>query len=291
MTFHRRLTDIGQGTRMKDGRFFSRTGVALWLGAVIGTACVMPYVLALIPSHGIKTGHVALPMPALIAISIAQSVLFLGVMTFSGLWAARRLGMGAPLLDAWLHGRPAPPGVGRDAMIAVAWGIGAGVALLALDLWVFAPLSREGVGHLLRQPQPPAWMGLLASVEGGVTEEIELRLFLLSFLALGLRRLTRRRAEPITQPDGTAVFWTANVVAAVLFGLGHLPTTARLVTLTPAVIARAVVLNGLVGLIAGSLFRRRGIENAIVAHFSADLVLHVAAPLGQAWLLSLAGLS
>jgi membrane protease YdiL (CAAX protease family) len=52
-----------------------------------------------------------------------------------------------------------------------------------------------------------------------------------------------------------------------------------------------VVVNGLAGLVAGSFFRRRGIETAMVTHFSADLVLHVAAPLGQGWLLRLAGLS
>ena len=40
-----------------------------------------------------------------------------------------------------------------------------------------------------------------------------------------------------------------------------------------------------------SFFRRRGIETAMVTHFSADLVLHVAAPLAQGWLLRLAGLS
>ncbi len=281
---------------MKEDRFFSRTGLVLWIGAVIGVVCVMPYVLALVPSQGIKTGHAAIPTPALIALSIAQSALFLGVMTFSGLWAARRLGMGAPVVDAWLQRRAPPDGIGHDIRVAAAWGLGAGMTLLALDLWVFGPMSRDSVGQLLRQRQPPPWMGLLASVEGGVTEEIELRLFLLSFLALGLRRLTRRTDKLITPPRGTpprggAVFWTANVLAAVLFGLGHLPVTARLVTLTPVVIARAVVLNGLVGLIAGWLFRRRGIECAMVAHFSADLVLHVGAPLGQAWLLGLAGLS
>lgn len=276
---------------MQSERFFSRTGMALWLGAVVGVACVMPYVFALVPSQGIKTGHSTIPMPIAIALSIVQSALFLGVMTFSGLWAARKLGMGAPVLDAWLHGRAAPSGAGQHALIAAAWGLGAGVVLLALDLWVFAPMSREGVGHLLRQRQPPAWMGLLASIEGGVTEEIELRLFLLSFLALGLRRLWRPGVEPITPPHGAAIFWTANVVAAVLFGVGHLPLTSRLVTLTPVVITRAVILNGLVGVIAGYVFRRRGIETAMVTHFSADLVLHVGAPLAQGWLLRLRGLS
>src|SRR5262249_17333316 len=73
----------------------------------------------------------------------------------------------------------------------------------------------------------------------------------------------------------TAVFWIANVLAAVLFGLGHLPVTAQLIPLTPLVVLRAVALNGLVGGICGYLYFTRGLESAMVSHFSADLVLHV----------------
>jgi len=72
-----------------------------------------------------------------------------------------------------------------------------------------------------------------------------------------------------------AVIWIANILAAVLFGLGHLPTTALLVPLTPIVIARAIVLNGLLGIVFGWLYWKRGLEAAMISHFSADIVLHV----------------
>jgi len=61
----------------------------------------------------------------------------------------------------------------------------------------------------------------------------------------------------------------------VLFGLGHLPATANILPLTPLVITRAVVLNGVGGVIFGWLYWKRGLESAMVAHFSADLILHV----------------
>ena len=78
-------------------RVFSRTGFCLWIAATIGAICVLPFVNAVLPqlvqempeSHG-------LPFVALMAMSIGQSALLLGLMTFSGLWAARKLGMGAP---------------------------------------------------------------------------------------------------------------------------------------------------------------------------------------------------
>jgi membrane protease YdiL (CAAX protease family) len=128
-------------------------------------------------------------------------------------------------------------------------------------------------------------MGLLASIEGGITEEVELRLFLLSFLALGIRYASRFALEDRDAILSPAVFWPANVAAAVLFGLGHLPVTSHLIPLTPVVIARAIVLNAIVGLVAGYLFWRRGIEMAMLSHFSADIVLHVVAPLLQPLLL------
>ena len=74
-------------------------------------------------------------------------------------------------------------------------------------------------------------------------------------------------------------FWGANVVAAVLFGLGHLPATAALLPLTPLIVVRAVVLNGVAAIPFGWLFRRRGIEIAMAAHFTTVIVLHVILPL------------
>jgi membrane protease YdiL (CAAX protease family) len=71
------------------------------------------------------------------------------------------------------------------------------------------------------------------------------------------------------------IFWVANILAAILFGLGHLPATATLVPLTPLIVVRAIVLNGLLGIALGYLYFTRGLESAIISHFSADIVLHV----------------
>lgn len=77
--------------------------------------------------------------------------------------------------------------------------------------------------------------------------------------------------------DGTgkpaiSAFWTANVVAAILFGLGHLPATSMILPVTPLVVLRAVVLNRLAGIAFGYLYFRFGLESAMLAHFIADTV-------------------
>jgi membrane protease YdiL (CAAX protease family) len=119
--------------------------------------------------------------------------------------------------------------------------------------------------------EPAAWKGLLASFEGGITEEIELRLFAMSLFAW-LGHFLRRNADGT--PTST-VLWSANVIAAVLFGVGHLPLISAMAPLTTIIVLRTIVLNGLLGIAFGYLYWKRGLESAMLSHFSADLLLHV----------------
>jgi len=107
-----------------------------------------------------------------------------------------------------------------------------------------------------------------------ITEELLTRLFLLSLFALGARRLLTPTAEGLP----AAPFWVANGLAALLFGLGHIPGALASVPLTPAVWAYAIVLNGICGMVFGWLYWRKGLEAAMVAHFMVDIVLHVIWP-------------
>jgi membrane protease YdiL (CAAX protease family) len=75
------------------------------------------------------------------------------------------------------------------------------------------------------------------------------------------------------------VLWIANILAAVLFGLGHLPATAAAgLPLDALVITRSVVPNGLAGIVFGWFYWTCGLEAAVLSHFTGDLVLHVIAP-------------
>jgi len=129
----------------------------------------------------------------------------------------------------------------------------------------------EAATNLSLTSQPEAWKGFLASFYGGIGEEIQLRLLIMSLIAW-LASFISKTAD--NKPTN-GVYWIANIMAAVLFGLGHLPTTALLVPLTPLIVTRAIILNGLGGVIFGYLYWKRGLESAMVAHFSADIVLHV----------------
>ena len=259
---------------------FLKTAFVVWLLGVIGGIMVLPYVASLEPkaiAAAAARYHIA-PYQVM-ALSIAQTAVFLAVAVVVGLWAARKVGLGTPLLAALFSRNPAPKHTGWTLLLAVVAGVTTALLIIALDRFVFAPIpsvaeltnnARGSGGH------PVAWQGFLASFYGAFDEEILLRLGVLSLFALVFRTLARMGGMDRKAALPSAVFWAANVVAAVLFGLGHLPATAALAPLTPALVLRAVVLNGTAGLVFGALYRRFGLEWAMASHFAADIVLHVA---------------
>ena len=64
-------------------------------------------------------------------------------------------------------------------------------------------------------------------------------------------------------------------MVAILFGLGHLPSASLVMEITPLVIIAALFLNGIAAICFGYIYRLRGIEAAMIAHFTADFVVHV----------------
>lgn len=170
-----------------------------------------------------------------------------------------------------MRGQPLGPVVRQFAVLSLIVGIAAGIVVVLVDLFAFQPLLR-GI-ELPKLAEPGWWKGALATLYGGITEELLCRLFLMSALVLLLARLSGTRDRP--RPWA---FWTAIVLAALLFGLGHLPAAASLLPLTPVVVTRILLLNALPGLAMGWLYWKRGLESAMLAHWAADVVLHVATP-------------
>jgi hypothetical protein len=239
----------------------------LYGAALIGIACVTPYTLELTGDLLAKAQErVRQPRWALVLVQSLQGAILMGIATGLGLLLAAQIGLGVPLLSGLLDGKD----VMALAMIspALLLGIGSSVVLMILEIRVFWPRLPQAMRENF--PIPALWKRLLASVYGGVNEEILWRLFLLSLLAwlIGLAWHTTDGAPTL------GAFWLANILAAALFGLSHLPTTAALVKLTPLLIIRAILLNGIVGVAAGYLFVRYGLGAAMLAHFSADLVFH-----------------
>jgi len=269
---------MGHSLNMEH-RFFSRTGFLLWVAATASVVLLQPYVLALTPgAFAAAIKETQLSLGVLLVISVIQSSLFLCGMIFTGLWAARKLGLGAPVIEAWVNHTVPPPRLRFRVLTAGSLGVIAGMLIIGLEYGLFIPLDASGVGEI-QDKHPAAWKGLLASFYGGIAEELQLRLFLLSLLALAWASLLKRVRGSNELLFSNRMFWVVNIFVALVFGLAHLPATAELLPLTPLVVVRAILLNGIVAIIAGYLYWKNGIEMAIVMHFSADIVLHVLLPL------------
>lgn len=245
----------------------------LWIASLLSTIAALPYVLEL-QSGLIAQMEIPIPLPALIALQIAQSGFIFAIMVFFGMLLMKRIGLSVPILDSVSRGESASDTLRAILPISIMLGVVASLLIIGLD-FLFQPLILNELGDkanvLMPTAQPAAWKGFLASFYGGITEEILLRLFVMSLLAW-LGSFISKTAEG--KPTNS-IFWSANILAAVLFGLGHLPAASLILPLTTLVVIRIVLLNALGGIIFGWLYQTRGLESAMIAHFSADIVLHV----------------
>ena len=237
----------------------------LYAGALLGVVALAPYSLRLIEQSG---RSLEISPSRLLLVSLAQNAVLFAVVIALGLLAARAAGLGAPYIDAVLGGRTPDHPVREMLVWSIGLGAAAGLFMLALDLFLIPLLP----ALLALARKTSLWENFTASFYGGLNEELLFRLLGLSVIAWLLSRVWH---TPSREPTD-AVFWSTNVIMAVLFGLGHLPA-ARAVTanITPLLVGRTLAMNGPIALVCGWLFWRFGIEAAIIAHFTADLAYHV----------------
>lgn len=69
------------------------------------------------------------------------------------------------------------------------------------------------------------------------------------------------------------MFITANVITALLFVVGHLPVTMTVFgELTPLILFRGFLLNGGFGFIFGVLYKKYGIQYAMLSHLGMHIL-------------------
>jgi hypothetical protein len=249
-----------------------RQVAVLWFLGFWGCVALIPYLRELLGERLSKSAEeIGVTLNVLLAINMAQNLFFIAIFVFVGLLCANRVGFRAPVSARIANREDVDLRAWFWEMLGPALGLGVGVALavLALDVglrsWTPEALQSAAASA------PDWWRGLLASLYGGIVEELQLRLGVLTLFAWVLHKLFAKAGDPL--PGW--MFWTANGAAALLFGAGHLPAVAALTPLTGLLVARILLLNGVFALAFGFLYRRHGLEAAMLSHFAADIVLHV----------------
>ena len=142
-----------------------------------------------------------------------------------------------------------------------------GGAVFSLDAWTFARwipgLDYADAGSF----DAVTWIATV--LYGGVAEEVIMRLCVMSLLAFLAWKLFFKAKDAVP----TGVLIGANCAAAVLFAAGHLPSTMQTFgALTPMLLVRCFLLNGTFGLLFGRLYRKHGIQYAMLAHMLFHIV-------------------
>jgi membrane protease YdiL (CAAX protease family) len=241
----------------------------LLVAGLLGVVAVLPFAMELV-GRG-TFGQAAapdVPMPLVLALALLQNGILLAVTILIGLVLSERTGLRMPLIQAWTTGKRASAAraVVQPALLA---GAAVGATLVAIEALVFLRHQPPAMHALFAIP---LWKRLLAGLlYGGITEELLMRLFLVSLVAWVCGRWWR---TPGGLPTSGA-FWIAIVFVAVLFGLGHLPATSAITPLTTMLVLRALVLNGIAGIAFGYLYWRHGLEAAMIGHMGAHLVIQI----------------
>lgn len=227
---------------------------------------VFPYVLTL-QGEILKQSEISIT--TIFFVQFVQSIILFSITIFLGLYLIKKTHFHLPFLEALTAHKDYKKVVNDILFLSVVLGI-----ITALIIYVTDQIfTVQGAAISTSQNLAPAWQKLLAAFYGGITEEILMRLFLMTLFIWISMKITRKN-KPNQTPIIISIF-----LAAVIFGLGHLPITASLTKITPLIITRAIVLNGIGGVVFGWLFWKKGLEAAIIAHFTADIFLLTILPL------------
>lgn len=240
---------------------------ALWLKLLVlgmlAYVAASPFLFQFLAATIAKSGkHLPMPIVAIVAITGAQASVFVGLAAWAFVALGPPLGLDAPVLR----------GVQRlrDVFVpAILASTIATLALVALSLGFrpFLPAELHKAGTDAANAMGGAWLGISGAFYGGIIEEMITRLGLMTVLAFALSKVRVPKA---------AALLGANFASALLFGVGHLPAAHALaIPFTSTLVAYIVFANAVGGIVFGWLFAKRGIEAAMVAHFTCDVWVHV----------------
>ena len=232
-------------SQTKKGIYF-----ALWFLCILGTWSVLPY------AHYLNIASSSASFVKIFLFSTIQAILFFGLVC----WLSYLLVPKTDILP-FLTNKP----LKRIAYPGLIAGLSVGFIIYFLDITLFKS-SQLAIFHT----PPPIWTRLLGSFYGGINEEVLLRLFLFTFVFFLFRKIFKFESH-----NRTTFLWITNIIVAIIFGIGHLPALFKLTTPSSYEILRVILLNGIGGIIFGWLYWSRSLWTAMLAHFVADLVLHV----------------
>ncbi|NLE16823.1 MAG: CPBP family intramembrane metalloprotease [Spirochaetales bacterium] len=209
--------------------------------------------LAMANVNAMKQAGMQAPTLLLIFASMIQiAFIYTLVLSYLGYLIAERTGLLKPFAFTK-----------QETLFTVLVGLGCALVMIS-DYYLFAPRIAQVQAAYTKESFTLISL-LFSMLYGGIIEEIMLRFFMLSLLVLILDMM-RGKNRGVTPIPG----WfhlLANLIAAVLFALGHLPATKMAFgEITLLLLARTLLLNGVLGFVFGLLYCKKGLQYAMLAH-------------------------
>jgi len=238
-----------------------KLAVELWIAGMAGVLAMVVFVLPALLAQRPRRAPLPLPLWAACVISFAQAGLILALFVWAGGQLAPRIGLRAPVFEALAAGRSGMKSLSPQLVPGLLGGLA-----VAIVPWYF-------IAHNLIIPIHRPRELLAAVLYGGITEEIFMRWGLMTFLGWALwHNFQRAEGPPSAGVIGSAIF-----LSAVIFGAGHLPATRILLGGLPFPAVASVIAGGtFFGIIAGYLYRRYGLECAMICHATSHLLAYAA---------------
>lgn len=193
-------------------------------------------------------------------VSCIQSLIYAVIATIVGYFLANRTGLVKPL-------RFEKKALIKTVPVILLLGVA-----FASDYFVFGSFIPEVAADYEKGISISYF--LCSLTYGGVIEEVLLRWFFMTLIVWILVLLFARKVEKENIP--TWIYVVANIVAALLFAAGHLPTTLMLFgKITPIILLRCFLLNAGFAIVFGRYYRKYGIQYAMLAHGGIHLVSKV----------------
>lgn len=244
--------DVDHGA-VADGRL-SKSRLFLIL---FGLGLLGIFSLALQPIVLPEGIEIPLSEPMVRLLTMVQPAILLAVMVLIGVRVAPRVHLRAPAIEALATGQA----IWRAFKPQIVPGLVGGL-IGALILSLYGGYQYRTVPDIVAASGNTPM--LTRVLYGGITEELITRWGVMSLVLWGAWRLLggRNRANK----PAAGVVWGSNVLAALLFGILHLPAAISIGLSSPLWIGLVIGTNTLVGLIYGWLYWRKGLEAAMLAH-------------------------
>ncbi|MGC9346388.1 MAG: CPBP family intramembrane glutamate endopeptidase, partial [Candidatus Bathyarchaeales archaeon] len=102
----------------------------LFVASICSVVAVLPYALTLQADF---LEEVPVPLSVLLLTQFLQNVVLFAVFIFVGLYLAKRVGLGTPILESWLEGKEVKSYLKSILGISIALGVLVGTLIIGID--------------------------------------------------------------------------------------------------------------------------------------------------------------